>query len=100
MSSMARLVSGTAPSQRDIFWVSLFVASGLAIRLALVAVTPGLELYGDQRVYFAEAAQILSGERTAGYRGPGYPAFVAACQWLLGEGAVAPRIGNALAGGC
>lgn len=92
-------LAASPASRRDLLWLSLLFGFGLALRLALVAATPGLELYGDQGVYFAEAAQILGGERTAGYRGPGYPAFIAACQWLMGEGPVAARIGNALAGG-
>jgi len=92
-------LAASAVSRRDLLWLSLLFGAGLAVRLALVAATSGLELYGDQKVYFAEAAQILAGERTAGYRGPGYPAFVAACQWLMGEGAMAARVGNALAGG-
>ncbi len=91
--------AASAVSRRDLLWLSLIFGIGLALRLTLVAATPGLELYGDQRVYFAEAAQMLGGERTAGYRGPGYPAFIAACQWLMGEGPVAARVGNALAGG-
>lgn len=88
-----------APTRRDLSRLSLIFVIGLALRLALVAATPGLELYGDQAVYAAEARQILDGDRTVGYRGPGYPAFLAGCQWLLGRGAIAPRIGNALAGG-
>jgi 4-amino-4-deoxy-L-arabinose transferase-like glycosyltransferase len=94
----ARVTAG-APTRRELSLVALVFVGGLALRLALVASTPGLELYGDQAVYAAEAARILDGERSEGYRGPGYPAFLAGCQWLLGRDPVAGRIGNALAGG-
>jgi len=82
----------------DLAKLAALVAVALALRLAVVAATPGLELYGDQEVYAAEAAQILAGETTDAYRGPGYPAFLAASQGLFGRGDVAPRVGNAIAG--
>jgi len=89
---------GGPATRRELVIVSLVVALGLVIRLALVAAAQGVELYGDQAVYAAEAAQILAGVPTDGYRGPGYPAFLAAWQWLFGEGPGAPRVGNALVG--
>jgi len=90
---------GGAVTRRELRILALVVALGLALRLALVAAAHGVELYGDQAVYAAEAAQILAGVPTDAYRGPGYPAFLAAWQWLFGEGPGAPRVGNALAGG-
>lgn len=87
------------PTRREILILCTLLFTSLLIKLFLVTLTPELKTFGDQDAYLAEAQQILDGNRTAAYRGPGYPAFVAACKRLMGNTTTAVRVGNVFISG-